>query len=448
MKQRLCAFLAFIILVCSLTGYVLAEGVPETYSEAYVVMDAVTGQVLLEKDSHRQMYPASITKILTAAIALRDGDPQDEWTMSYKATHTLELGSTNIWLTEGETVPVDMLLKATMIESANDAANGLAEYVAGDIDDFPAIMNETARSVGALDSHFVNANGLPDPDHYTTAYDMAVITRWALTVPGFRELFGAEEWLRLATNKSKNTEDLHYGTRNHMLVESKYYYEGTEGGKLGWTDEAQHTLVELVKRGDMEIIVVVMKSSGSQWYKYMDTIALCDYCFDHFGVSTFSGAFFEHDPIPVLKDGVQVGTVTVSSDDVSVNHPSTVAKADIICFADLPEYYLEGSPIEPTAVFTDRAGSVIAQVPLKYTYTGAKEEEEPAEKAEKKRHGIAAVFLVILQIIKWILIILLILLAVFTAIVFAVRAYNLRRRRLRREARQARRMRDRSDRPH
>jgi len=431
MNRKFCAIFTALLCALLMTAQTFAA-VPSTYSETYVVMDATTGQVLLEKGAHKRMYPASITKILTAAIALRDGDPKDKWTMSYKATHTIEAGSTHIALTEGETVSVESLLYTMMIESANDSANGLAEYIAGDIDDFPAVMNETAASIGAVDSHFCNANGLSDPNHYTTAYDMALITKWALTIPGFREVFGAEEYTLPPDNKK--TESFTYGTHNHMLVDSKYYYEGTEGGKLGWTEEAQHTLVELVKRGDMELIVVVMKSQ-TQFLKYQDVIALCDYCFENFGVSTFSGALFEHDPIPVLRDGREVATVTLATDDIAVNRPSTIAKADITCLVDVPEAYQAGELIAPQALFTSPQGELIATVPIAYTYTetAGAAAAAPAQQPQAGAAGRGSV----LRVLKWIGIALLILLALFVIVVFGVRAYNLRRRRRRRAAREA-----------
>jgi len=166
-----------------------------------------------------------------------------------------------------------------------------------------------------------------------------------------------------------------------MLVQSKYYYEGTKGGKLGWTEEAQHTLVELVKRGDMELIVVVMKSQ-TQYLKYQDVIALCDYCFENFGVSTFSGALFEREPIPVVENGKVIGRVTLSTDDISVNRPSTMAKADITCTVDAPSEYEKGTKIAPNAVFTDKKDNVLAVVPLGYTYEDVKPVEPEVFAAE------------------------------------------------------------------
>jgi D-alanyl-D-alanine carboxypeptidase len=440
MKKFICFLLtAMICLGLALTA--VGADVPSTYSETYVVMDATTGQVLLEKNANQRMYPASITKILTAAIALDRGNLDDEWEMSYKATHSIESGSTHIALTEGEVVSVRTLVYTTLIESANDSANGLAEYVAGDIDDFPAIMNEQAKAVGALNSNFVNAHGLPDDNHYTTAYDMAMITKWAITVDGFREAFGAEEYTVPPDNI--RDESRTYGTHNHMLVESAYYYEGTEGGKLGWTEEAQHTLVELVRRGDMELIVVVMKSQ-TQYLKYQDVIALCDYCFENYDISTFSGSLFERDPIPVVENGEVVANVTLATDDISVNRPSTLAKADITCTVDVPEQYEAGEEISPQAIFTDKSGEQIAVVPLSYTYEEVADEESAAVAAadssasdDAEDNGSVSIG----KILGTILLVIVILLFLAFCVILMIRAYNLRRRRLRSEAAARRRIR-------
>lgn len=271
-----------------------AAASPAVNSETYVVMDVKSGQVLAARGAHTRMYPASITKIMTCALALQNGSPQDVHTMSYEATHSIGYGTTHIALTEGEQISVDALLNATMIESANDAANGLAEYTAGSLEGFAKLMNQKASELGAADTHFVNAHGLQDKNHYTSAYDMALITRWALTVDGFRALFGAEEYTIPPTNKQSKSRT--FGTHHHMLVESKYYYEGTEGGKLGWTPEAKHTLVTLAKRGDMELICVVMKTT-TQYEKYVDAAALLDYCFENFSTATMTVNQYEKTPI-------------------------------------------------------------------------------------------------------------------------------------------------------
>ena len=120
-----------------------------------------------------------------------------------------------------------------MVESANDCANAIAQAVSGNLTDFAELMNQQVAALGLSDTHFTNAHGLPDKDHYTTAYDMARITRWAMTVPGFEEYFCATEYTIPKTNKKDVARNI--GTHHHMLVESAYYYPYAKGGKLGWT---------------------------------------------------------------------------------------------------------------------------------------------------------------------------------------------------------------------
>ena len=141
-----------------------AVEIPVTASQTSVVMDISTGQVLVEKEMNQKMYPASITKIMTVLLALENADPATVHTMSYEATHSIDSGSTHIALTEGEQITLKDLIYATMVASANDAANGIAECVGGSIEQFVAMMNEKAKEIGAVNTHFVNANGLHDPN--------------------------------------------------------------------------------------------------------------------------------------------------------------------------------------------------------------------------------------------------------------------------------------------
>ncbi len=337
---------------------------PAVNSETYVVMDVKTGQVLAAKGAHTRMYPASITKVMTCALALEHGSPQDVHTMSYEATHSIDYGSTHIALTEDEQISVEALLNATMIESANDAANGLAEYTAGDLSSFADLMNQKVAEIGASDTHFVNAHGLHDKNHYTSAYDMALITRWALTIDGFKALFGAESYTIPPTNKQKQSRT--FGTHHHMLVESKYYYEGTEGGKLGWTPEAQHTLVTLAKRGDMELICVVMKTR-TQYEKYVDAAKLLDYCFDNFSTAAMTINQYAQTPIAVYDGEVQTGEVVIVPQEIAIIRPPTVAKIDITQKLVAPESYKVGETIDPRIQFFDPDGNALADVALEWT---------------------------------------------------------------------------------
>ena len=171
------------------------DDVPETYSNAYVVMDAKTGQVLLQKNMYEKEYPASITKILTTALGLTYAKPEDRITVSQETVSNVwKWGeTTHLALEPGEIITLKDALYGAMVESANDCANAIAQAVSGSLTDFAELMNQQVAALGLSDTHFTNAHGLPDKDHYTTAYDMARIPRWAMTVPGFSALMQTSE---------------------------------------------------------------------------------------------------------------------------------------------------------------------------------------------------------------------------------------------------------------
>lgn len=155
-----------------------AAAAPEVLSETAVLIDGVTGQVLYEKSAHRRMYPASTTKILTGLLAVELGDMNDVLTYSHEAVYGIERGSSHASISEGENLTLEQSMYALSIESANDAAAGIGEYVAAKAGKgLSELMTERAKAAGALNSNFVNAHGLHDDNHYTTAYDLAMIAR-------------------------------------------------------------------------------------------------------------------------------------------------------------------------------------------------------------------------------------------------------------------------------
>lgn len=256
------------------------EDAPDIYSEAAIVMDAVTGQILYEKNAYATMYPASITKILTTLVALENSNLDDIITMSDEAVYGIEWDSSHISLKPGEQITVRDALYATMLSSANEAAWGVAEYVGGDLDTFCDMMNKKAKELGCIGTNFVNANGLHNDNHYTCAYDMALITKAALTNPQFVEIASTKYYTIDPTSYTPETRYLVQG--NKMLFEdSEYYYQGCYGGKTGYTNMAQGTLVTWCERDGIKLICVTMKSSLTA-YKYMDTKALFDYCYDKY----------------------------------------------------------------------------------------------------------------------------------------------------------------------
>ncbi|MGN0436297.1 MAG: D-alanyl-D-alanine carboxypeptidase family protein, partial [Wujia sp.] len=226
-----------------------------------------------------RLYPASITKILTALVAIENGDLTSTITMSHDSVYGIEPGSSHIGLDEGEQINFEDALYAMMLVSANEAAWAIAEHVGGSLSHFCEMMNERAKELGCTDTHFVNANGLHDDEHYTCAYDMALIAREAIKNEEFIKLTSTMSHTIPATNKNEQ-RDIYQD--NRMLKSSTdYYYQYCLGGKTGFTNEAGGTLVTWAQKDDMKLICVVMHSNSNA-SNYLDSAALYDYCFNNF----------------------------------------------------------------------------------------------------------------------------------------------------------------------
>ncbi len=279
MKKSLIIILALIITILYVLPVFAADTpYPAIESEAVVLMDARTGQVLYEKNMNEQLYPASITKIMTILLGLEYSNLYDTITMSHQAIYSIDKGSSHIALEVGEQITMEQALMAAMLPSANEASNGIAEHISGSIPEFVKLMNKRAAAAGALHTNFANANGLPNDEHVTTAYDMAMITKAALMNEQFRRIFATLQYEIPPTNMKPKPRYL--WTEHKMLKPGKYKYDGVIGGKTGYTKDAQLTLVTAARRGDRELIVVVLKSWGSGVYN--DTKTLLDYGFDEF----------------------------------------------------------------------------------------------------------------------------------------------------------------------
>ena len=254
---------------------------PDLVCGAAIVMDTATGQVLYEKNAYEKKYPASITKILTTLVALEHGVNFDETiTMSENAIWGIERDSTNIGLDVGEKVTVRDIMYATMVKSANECAYAVAELVAGDIESFADLMNKRIEEIGCTSTHFVTPNGLHDDNHYTCAYDMALITREALKNDTFREIAGTLSYVVPETNLADETRPLWNGNKMINPAESSYY-EYCEGGKTGYTSVANNTLVTYAKKDGLELICVILDCDGWK-YTYTDSKALYNYCYNNY----------------------------------------------------------------------------------------------------------------------------------------------------------------------
>ena len=251
-------------------------------SQGAVLMDAKTGQVLFEKNMNEKEAPASTTKIMTGLLALEKGNLDDIITMSKEAVFSIERNSSNIALDVNEQISLRNALYGMAIHSANDAANGIAEYVGGTNENFINMMNAKAKELGALNTHFLNSNGLYDENHYSTAYDMALILREGIQNPKFLEFFNKRTYTIPPTNL-KDKERVLYNANSILM--GRWGDVGLIASKTGYTVKAQHTLVTAAKRGNRTLIVVVLNSDRPR-DKYADTVKLLKYGFEEFNEIT------------------------------------------------------------------------------------------------------------------------------------------------------------------
>lgn len=290
MKRFLAAAFCGLIIYMSILPRTVASAreAPAIKSETAVVMDAATGQVLYNKDMDKVMPPASITKILTGLLAVELGDMSDEITFTDDIIFSIDRSSSHIALQNGETITLEQAMYAMSIESANDAAAGIGRYLSEKTGKgLSQLMNERAKAAGAKSSNFVNPHGLPDDNHYTTAYDMAMIARECVKYDLFNKIFSTGEYTLPATNKQKETRVFH--STNWFFV-GAFDYDGVLMSKIGWTTESGHTMVTRVKRGETTLICVVMNSTGRS-DKWDDTELLCDWVFDNFKSARVTGSY-------------------------------------------------------------------------------------------------------------------------------------------------------------
>lgn len=243
-----------------------------------VLMDADTGTILYNKNMDEAYYPASITKILTALLVLEHCDLDEIVEFSHDDVYNVEAGSSSAGIDEGDRLTVRDCLYALMLASANESANALACHVSGSREAFAELMNEKAESLGCRGSHFSNPSGLNAEDHYTTAYDMALITREAIKNPVFLEINGTRSYQLAPTKRSP--EGGYVANHHKMLSKNEsVYYPGAFAGKTGYTSLAGNTLVTCAKQGEMTLIAVVLNGHQSH---YTDTKALFDFGFSSF----------------------------------------------------------------------------------------------------------------------------------------------------------------------
>lgn len=390
--KKICTYILSLLMLVSVFGQAFDFSLTNTYGatvslpkapdivgECAILIEPNTGTVLYEKDPNKKMYPASITKIMTALLTLEHCDMNETVVYSKKNIESLTAEDSNIQCKVGEKMKVKDCLYALMLSSANEAATALAEHISGNTEEFANLMNARAKKAGAKNTHFANPNGLHNENHYVTAYDMAMIMKDAIKYPAFLDIIHSTTYTIPANNK--RTEPF-TSYQKHMMIypTSQYYDADVIGGKTGYTDQAGKTLVTYAKRGDVSLISVVLKSNGDVVFE--DTKKLLDYGFDNFTYVNVSenDTKFNSDSSNTL-----VSPFSKTNASISVDKDASILLPNGVKFDDLDtevNYKLTDSSF---ATITYRYnGMVLGSVPLRYTNNTIKTKNSTSEKSTEQ----------------------------------------------------------------
>lgn len=263
------------------------------YSESAILIEEKTGKILYEKDCHARKYPASTTKILTAILAIENCDMNETAVASEYAVNSVKSGYTKANIQVGESFTIEQLLNVMMLQSANEAATIIAEHISGSEAAFAELMNKKAKEIGCLDSNFMNANGMHNDNHYSTAYDLALIARYCMQNEKFREvsvlkeasLPWTEHWGQEQVDE--HGERIFKNTNKLMQSDSRYYYPYCIGIKSGFTTPAKNCLVSASNKDGFETISVILHAEATEdalSARYVDTINLFEYGYNNYNV--------------------------------------------------------------------------------------------------------------------------------------------------------------------
>ncbi len=287
------------------------NNVPSINGASAILIDNRTNKVLYGKNEDTKMFPASTTKIVTAIITLENCSLDEQATASFDAVNIPE-GYATADIKIGETFTVEQLLEMLLVHSANDAANVLAEHVGGSLESFVSIMNTKVHDLGLNNTHFTNAYGLQDDNHYTTARDLASIMKYCLQNEDFRRICGLASCAIPSTNMS---EPRTYASTNQLVIAgNSNYYPYATTGKTGFTSSAKHCLVSSAYNNDLELICVVLGSEDHFW----DTRKLYDYAYSNYSIKN------------IVRTNDTVTTITVK--DASYN----TRNLDLVVGEDVP----------------------------------------------------------------------------------------------------------------
>lgn len=423
---------------------------PSITAESAILMEANTGIILYAKDIHKKSFPASTTKLLTCLIAMERGNLDDMVEFSYDAVR-LPPGSSNMGMDAGEALTLEQCLYGIMVGSANEVANAVGEYVSGSIDDFIDLMNERAAELGCTDSHFVNTNGLPDDNHYTTVFDLALISS---TYFQNEMLCKIGNTARYHLEPTETQPDDIYLNNKHQLINGEIVYEGVRGGKTGYTDAARQTLVTCAEQNGMKLVCVVFKEESPA--QFTDTVELFDYGFNNFQVANISENEDEYqiESTSFLQTGNDI--FGSSKAILSVDPDSYVIIPNTITFDDLDseidysvsnENHIAQISYSYNGIYVGSAYlNVLMDTTAVYEFdSGIETTDVSVERTEPETTPTTTIFVNVKKVLIGILIFAAVVIILFIVRALIVNSINARRRKNRVKRKQNRQERIRSD---
>lgn len=317
MIKKVIAYLLLFFVFLLNTSKVYAA--PNLLCTTAVLIDATTGTILAEKNADQKMYPASLTKIMTAIIAIEMGELSDIIKVDDDTPYEIE--GSHIALEPGEILTLKDMLYALMLPSANDAALAIAKHYGGSEEEFVKMMNNKAKELGAYNTNFVNPHGLHDDNHYTTAADLALITKYAMKNETFQKIVATKKYEIKPTNKKNETRYfanlnrlIHNSGYNQIYIDGEYIspeYEFATGVKTGYTPQAGNTLVASAEKNGTKLIAVAM--NGVSLEMYQDVHNLFNFGFDEYECATLINKNTFVQNIKVLNgDSKEISAITES----------------------------------------------------------------------------------------------------------------------------------------
>ncbi len=285
---------------------------PYVTARSAVLIEATTGTVVYGKNERMRMHPASTTKIMTALLAIELGDTESTVKVSGKAAG---IGGSSLWLRKGQQMKLGDLIRGTMLRSGNDGCVAIAEHIAGSEKDFVRMMNLKARKLGAMSTRFANPHGLTEPNHYSTAFDLALMARYGLKYPLFADIVSTRE-AEVTLTQGESEEKRKLANTNWLL----WSFEGADGVKTGTTAAAGYCLVASATRNGVQFISVVLDSDA----RWSDSARLLSYGFDRFHVMTFAESGRTLTKIRV-EGGTEPEVGVMSQDDMRIIVPRALS---------------------------------------------------------------------------------------------------------------------------